>query len=210
MAENHFIKFLSAYGPSSNSNNMYDEFVVEASNIANIDPLAIPENYSEDIFKKLLSNEAFSIILTGTAGDGKTYTARQVLNLMNQNFNKSETWSNNQSVFDFSLADRKITFIKDMSEMSVSQKQEHIPKIIDSFTQKNPNNLYVICVNDGQLLKIWRDHIDFLKKQNDSPYNLINQTQQLLNDIQDLLKDDAKSHPRYSFELINMSCKIRG
>ena len=58
---------------------MYDEFVLAAAAAAGVDPIAIPENRSGAILKDLTAEQPRSVILTGTAGDGKTYTARKVL-----------------------------------------------------------------------------------------------------------------------------------
>ena len=75
MGQNSLISFLAAYGPTSDGNNMYDEFVVAAAAAAGVNPIAIPENRSDAILKDLTAEQPRSVILTGTAGDGKTYTA---------------------------------------------------------------------------------------------------------------------------------------
>ena len=43
MAQNELVDFLAAYGPTSDGNNMYDEFVVAAAAKAGVDPIARPD-----------------------------------------------------------------------------------------------------------------------------------------------------------------------
>jgi hypothetical protein len=190
--ENPLIKFLAAYGPTPDGNNMYDEFVVAAAGRAGLDALHIPEAHSKRIIQDLSSETPISTILTGTAGDGKTYTARQVLDELSDG---SRAWANTESMVTISHKGRTIHFVKDMSELSDSEKATIIPSLIDACTAPaGTGDLYVICVNDGHLLKTWRDHAGGDPR-----------AEKILEAFQVLLKDDRETQEGYQFRLVNMS-----
>ena len=79
MTPNPLVEFLASYGPQASSNNLYDEFVVNAAQKTGCEPLEIEQPLIGQVIKWLQEPSPKSIILTGTAGDGKTYTARRVM-----------------------------------------------------------------------------------------------------------------------------------
>ncbi|MCY4327350.1 MAG: hypothetical protein OXC53_07160, partial [Rhodobacteraceae bacterium] len=121
MKHNTLVDFLAAYGPTSDGNNMYDEFVVSAAEEAGVEPISIPEDYSKKILKDLTSDQPRSVILTGTAGDGKTYTARKVLESLSEGI---ATWGNTEDTYVWHVpnSDRRIVFVKDLSEIGQTGK----------------------------------------------------------------------------------------
>ena len=155
--KNPLIDFLAAYGPVSNGQNMYDEFVVKAAQEAGVAPLEIEEQRSKDIEKVLTSDDPRTVILTGTAGDGKTYTARKVLDLVSRG---REKWTNDQNEISIISPSngRKITFVKDLSEIRAADKQKLVPRVVASlFDDSASDEVFVLCVNDGHLLKTLRE-----------------------------------------------------
>jgi hypothetical protein len=194
MAQNELVDFLAAYGPTSDGNNMYDEFVVAAAAKAGVDPLSIPENRSDEILQDLTAEQPRSVILTGTAGDGKTYTARKVLEALSGN---AATWKNTQETFEWvdPKTDRRIVFVKDLSELEPASKASIIARLVKAFSNPSSTELFVLCVNDGHLLRTWEEHI-----------NGDVRGEQILATFRELLRDD-KDTPRdgMAFRLINMS-----
>ena len=194
MTDNSLIEFLAAYGPTSDGNNMYDEFVVQTANDAGLDPIEIPQNRSEQIKSNLTAAEPISILLTGTAGDGKTYTARQVLYELSDGRN---AWGNTDTevIFDCDDNGYRIHFIKDLSEVNDTKKRKLIPQLLKAFYREGDSkDVYVICANDGHLLKTWREYMG-----GDQRALTIFQT------FQRLLKDDEDCANGLAFRLINMS-----
>lgn len=153
---NALISFLASYGPQASSNNMYDEFVANAAAETGCTPLDIPQPLIAELSALLLSSNPVSIILTGTAGDGKTYTARKILERISD---RPVTWSNTQKVFKMALNGRELRFIKDLSELKETEKDQEFPDVVASLSEPADvsSPLYVICVNDGHLLKFFRD-----------------------------------------------------
>lgn len=194
MALNKLVDFLAAYGPTSDGNNMYDEFVVAAAMKAGVDPIAIPETRSAEIVLNLTAEQPRSVILTGTAGDGKTYTARKVLEALS---GSAATWANTQETYEWTDPEtkRSIVFIKDLSEIEPSIKGPLIARMIEAFTKPTSAEYFVLCVNDGHLLRTWEEHI------NGDPRGV-----QILANFRELLKDDQEIPPHdMAFRLINMS-----
>lgn len=149
---NSLIQLLLAYGPSADGNAMYDEFVEAEAKEAGFAPLTIPEDGSDRVVEFLEGPSPCSVILTGTAGDGKTYTARQAFAKITSHDWKSEEVTNVART----ASGQDIIFIKDLSELSAAEKDAHYPKIIDALEGES-NDLFVLCVNDGQLLAFFRD-----------------------------------------------------
>lgn len=194
MAHNPLVEFLAAYGPTSDGNNMYDEFVMGAAKKAGLDPLSIPETISDEIVSALRGPYPCSYILTGTAGDGKTYTARKVLEKLSQ---RPLHWPDGQAELKYELPEngRSICFIKDLSEVQAKEKATIIPRLIKAFSNPGTSECFVLCVNDGHLLRTWEEHMG----QSDPGA-------EILATFRELLRDDRETPPSgMAFRLKNMS-----
>ena len=190
MTTNPLVEFLRSYGPQPSSNNLYDEFVVAAAEKTGCDPLEIDQSLIGDLEALFRSETPVSVILTGTAGDGKTYAARKLVEALAE---PKAMWTNTEKVFDLPLphrAHRRIRFIKDLSELNDSDKDEIFPSVRDSLLGEG-SDLFVICVNDGHLLKFFRD------RERDGGG--------LHQRIGDMLREDEEHDPSGNFYLFNMS-----
>ena len=195
---NPLIEFLAAYGPVANGQNMYDEFVMDEANKAGIEPLNIQEDRSEFTTKILMSENPVTVILTGTAGDGKTYTARKVLHQIS---NGKSSWTNDQSELTVTCTEngKKITFVKDLSEIRHDEKKKLVPRIVESlFTDSSKDEIFVVCVNDGHLIKTWREHSDGERAK-----QTIEMITYMLREDKDSVPEDDSS--TLSFRFFNMS-----
>ena len=190
MIKNALVEFLASYGPQPSSNNLYDEFVVEASKNTGCAPIEIEQPLVAELANMLRSQTPHSIILTGTAGDGKTYTARKIVETLTE---QGIAWTNTEKIFDLSLPNkpnRRIRFIKDLSELNEADKDQIYDRVRASLLGRELD-LFVICVNDGHLLKFFRDQ----KDEGD-----------ILHDrVADMLQCDNQHDPDGHFRLINMS-----
>jgi hypothetical protein len=149
---NPLIQLLLAYGPSADGNAMYDEFVLAEAKKSGLPPLEIEEHVTESVIEQLQDIAPRSVILTGTAGDGKTYTARKVFSVLS-----TAAWNSADIVNETTLsAGRSVVFIKDLSELSLDEKDAWYPRLIDALEGRSEER-FVVCVNDGQLLSFFRD-----------------------------------------------------
>ncbi|MGK7955258.1 MAG: hypothetical protein AB4063_08360, partial [Crocosphaera sp.] len=67
-----WITFLRQYGPIPRNDNMYDETIQEALKKNKIQPISFETPYLQELIDNFQSDFPKSVILTGTAGDGKT------------------------------------------------------------------------------------------------------------------------------------------
>jgi hypothetical protein len=188
MTSNPLVEFLAAYGPQASSNNLYDEFVVDAAARTGCAALQIDQPLTAELIGMLQSASPTCVILTGTAGDGKTYTARKVAEALS---GEARVWSNTQKVYELPRplpSGRTARFIKDLSEINEAEKTRLFPDILAALTGES-TDVFVICVNDGHLLKFFRDR-----------------GQPPLHDrIAEMLRSDARDDPDGHFLLVNMS-----
>lgn len=207
MISNPLVEFLASYGPQASSNNLYDEFVVEAAERTGCSALQVDQPLTAKLVEILQSVEPKCVILTGTAGDGKTYTARKVAEAMS---NEVRVWANTQKVYDLPnplSTGRPIRFIKDLSELNEAEKDRIFPDIMAALTGHSAD-LFVICVNDGHLLKFFRDReetvlhdriADMLRRDerddSDGHFLLINMSRQSHRHLADQIIDGVVEHP---------------
>jgi hypothetical protein len=191
MQNNALVDFLAAYGPTSDGNNMYDEFVVNAAGRAGVEPIEIGEGRSAGIVADLEGLPGRSVVLTGTAGDGKTYTARKVLSLLGKNPAPVLDEITHHQLEN----GRRVVFVKDLSEVSEDTKAVLVPRMVASFSSPDPSEVFVLCVNDGTLLRSWEAHSGGSEEG-----------AAILAQFRGLLRDDGEIPPAgMSFRLINMS-----
>src|SRR5512138_2917845 len=75
-----WLKFLRHYGPVPRNDNMYDETIQRSARKQGITPIDFEHPKQKEIegcFNQTTADPV-SVILTGTAGDGKTHLCRQV------------------------------------------------------------------------------------------------------------------------------------
>ena len=190
MTTNPLVEFLASYGPRDPvNNNMYDEFVVDAAERMGCQPIRIEQPLVEELAGELGSDSARSVILTGTAGDGKTYTARKILERLSGG---KKAWGTTDKVLDYEHSGRRIRFVKDLSELNDAHKEKLFPDVCASLKDRD-GDVFVICVNDGHLLKFFRD-------RRDREYG-----KELHNEIAERLQRGNERSSDGAFQLINMS-----
>lgn len=188
--DNPYVAFLASYGPQPSANNLYDEFVVATAAKTKCSPLEIKQPLVDEIVSLLRSDAPQSVILTGTAGDGKTYTARKVLEAISGG---SVRWMTTQKTLDFFLSGRRIVFVKDLSELKEAEKDKIFPEICASLRGEAGADTWVICVNDGQLLRFFRD-----RSQSQADHALHAR-------LREMLRLNRRDDPEHHFRMVNMS-----
>ena len=156
LEQNSLVQLLASYGPHPNANNLFDEFVSKTASEIGCEPLRIVQPLIKILENNFNSSDPKSIILTGTAGDGKTYIAR---NLAQNLSGKIDVWDTAEQEVSIPLPGkdgRKIKFIKDLSQLATSDLENNRTPILNALLGKS-NELYVLCVNDGFLLSFFRD-----------------------------------------------------
>lgn len=155
MQGNPFVEFIRTYGPSASCDSLYDEHVQSSLRKYGVDEIELSAPLVAELGKLLTNPEAPNVILTGTAGDGKTYHIRRVfLEYLNGN---PKNWPSNKLVIKASLCDgRELRIIRDLSELPASIKAREIGEITKCLAGEQESVVYFIAANDGQLLEMWR------------------------------------------------------
>ncbi|WP_144525912.1 hypothetical protein [Bacillus pumilus] len=185
---NNWISFLRQYGPIPRNDNMYDETIQRIIKKKKIVPINIELIHLEEIVQNFLSESPVSIILTGTAGDGKTYYCREVWKELG---GTEIDWAEDKKNELF-LSGKKIIFIKDLSELSTEDK-EILTLMADSILGEENNTIFLVAANDGQMLDSWKN---------------IHQTSNISNVreiIEELLISGKKERDGYKLSLYNLS-----
>lgn len=164
-AEN-WLKFLRQYGPIPKNDNMYDEKIQKSAARAKLQPIIFEHPRQSDVLAIFRGEaEPTSVILTGTAGDGKTHLARQIWNAVRRNEDESGLDNPYQKTTLDRADGRKLTLhvIKDLSEIAPQTGMEWEPareELLQLFCRSlfdaSVADLFLIAANDGQLIETWR------------------------------------------------------
>ena len=193
--ENKWIKFLEGY--CKGKNQIQDEYVRKVAIELNVDPLDIKFPWQEEILLKFKNNEEPKlIILTGTAGDGKTKLCRDIVKSLDGQFFDEEKW--NESSF-FSSSKRIV--VKDFSELNKKEKSEIIEELLQALEIGRVDKPVLIAVNDGILVESLDEYI----KEIENPYKK-EKSKIIKNIIEDKINLDFSSVDGSDvFNLINLS-----
>lgn len=152
---NAWIKFLRSYGPTPNNTTLFDEYVTGALGKAKVDPITIVSPELEKIKARLAADARCSILIAGTAGDGKTYHCRS---LWTELGGSPQAWADPAAVKEVTLADgRTAIFIKDLSELTPEQSDAALALLEASVLGAEDAKFLVVAANHGQILERLRD-----------------------------------------------------
>jgi hypothetical protein len=160
-----WLRFLRQYGPTSKNDSMYDETIRRSARRRRVRPLEFDHPSREPVCATLLQDNPTSVILTGTAGDGKTHLCRDIWERLGGD---EKAWASNAAylrttVSGHSPTPRTLHVIRDLSAWVPlrdvawpADKVELLTHFCRSICDQDPENLFLIAANDGQLLETWR------------------------------------------------------
>lgn len=199
-----WIRFLRHYGPSANNDNMYDEHIRASAARSKLEPLLFKHPIEDELLS--LFNESTesptSVILTGTAGDGKTHLCRRVWIQLGGD---PEEWESDNVYFAITAniggKDTAIHIVRDLTGLpeigrtgDFPSKTELLQFFSDTIFDDSLDSLFLIAANDGQLVDTWAR----LNKTN----NHVDDTGRLL---EDLLFNDRREAEGSKLKLFNLS-----
>ena len=150
-----WVRFLRSYGPTPTNMNLFDEYVAGAVGRAKVKPITLSSPLLEKIKARVASGKPGSILIAGTAGDGKTYHCRSLWMALG---GTEKDWASNSTVKMLNLADgRRAVFVKDLSELSDDQSDQALALLEHSVFGAVDNSLVVVAANHGQILERLRD-----------------------------------------------------
>lgn len=184
-----WISFLRRYGPIPQNDNMYDETIQRVVKRKKIKPVQIEAKYLQELIENFRSERPKSVILTGTAGDGKTYHCREVWIELGGTY---EQWEAPENIKELQLGDKTLYVIKDLSELE-DHERFHLVLFAQAITNRRQDVLFLIAANDGQL-------IEALKQVNEH-----SDAFGIREVIEEMLVNEQKGHSKYGLRLYNLS-----
>jgi hypothetical protein len=151
-----WVKFLRSYGPTPNDLNLFDEYVTGALGRAKVKPIELASPQLDAMRLRIESGEPGSILIAGTAGDGKTYHCRGLWSAFG---GSAKDWAASATIKRLTLPDgRTAVFVKDLSEISDQrQNDEALDDLESTVLGDNDSLVMFIAANHGQILERLRD-----------------------------------------------------
>lgn len=153
----NWIRFLRNYGPIPTNGNLFDEHVNKALAKARVQPIILSTPHVDEMVGHFQSGQPGSILIAGTAGDGKTYHCRQLWTRLGGD---PKIWAAGGAVSRLDIGGRTIVFIKDLSELNGLEGNDALDGLELSVAGGGDSTSYVIATNHGQIL-------DRLRKRKD-------------------------------------------
>ena len=134
---------------------MFDEFVTDALSKAKVQPITLSSPLLEKIKERVDSGALGSILIAGTAGDGKTYHCRGLWTHLGGSVKE---WSEKTPVKELKLPDGRIAmFVKDLSELNDVESDKALALLERSVQGDEKVEFLVVAANHGQILERLRD-----------------------------------------------------
>lgn len=150
-----WVRFLRSYGPTPQNLTMFDEYVSGALGRAKVQPIRLSTPLLEDMVKHVESNVPGSLLIVGTAGDGKTYHCRALWTRLGGD---AKAWAAKSNVKELRLADGRVAvFIKDLSEFNGEESDLPLQRLEKSVLGGDDSEFLILAANHGQLLDRLRD-----------------------------------------------------
>ncbi len=159
------LRFLRQYGPISRNDSMYDESIQRAAKRAGVVPILFDHPRRTDVLSCFNTASPTSVILTGTAGDGKTHLCREIWTELDGD---RSTWATDDPYLSKVISrvdgsEIKLHVIRDLSAWVPQthadwprEKLELLNLFCRSLYEDDSNNIFLIAANDGQLIESWR------------------------------------------------------
>lgn len=166
MTGEEWISFLRLYGPIPTKDNLYDENLSRRSRRAGIRQILFTHPYEARVKQSFAAGSSWgSVILTGTAGDGKTFLCGRIWELLNGDLAK---WAGQSPYLKLevtqpptaSAASRELTLhvVRDLSGWVPPQgsdwpddKRAIMLNLCRSLFDPASCDIFLVAANDGQL-----------------------------------------------------------
>lgn len=150
-----WVRFLRSYGPTPQNLTMFDEYVAAAVGRAKVEPIKLATPLLEDMVKHIESKAPGSMLIAGTAGDGKTYHCRSLWTRLGGD---PKAWAAKGNVKELRLADGRLAvFIKDLSEFNGQESDQPLQRFERSVLGGDDSEVVILAANHGQVLDRLRD-----------------------------------------------------
>lgn len=134
---------------------MFDEYVSSAVGRAKVQPIRLATPLLEEMVGHVESKTPGSMLIAGTAGDGKTYHCRTLWMRLGGD---PKVWAAKGNVKELRLADGRLAvFIKDLSEFNGQESDLPLQRLERSVLGGDDSEVLIVAANHGQILDRLRD-----------------------------------------------------
>jgi hypothetical protein len=132
---------------------MYDEHIQRSVRRSGVKPLRFETGtFLADLVENFGAENPLSVVLTGTAGDGKTYLCRELWSALGGD---APTWEVAQKVLPLALpGGRTLKVIRDLSEFR-GEDYAALSPMASTILAENRHEVFLVAANDGQLVEAW-------------------------------------------------------
>ncbi|RVD44113.1 hypothetical protein EN742_03180 [Mesorhizobium sp. M4A.F.Ca.ET.020.02.1.1] len=161
-----WVRFLRLYGPTPRNENMYDEHIQRSAKRLGVRPIAFEHPVETQILELLRpgTERARCIILTGTAGDGKSRLCGHAWAALGGD---EQIWSTDEVYYEMSAVIagrvRIVGIIRDLTKLSKDgpfgtypEKHSLLAAVNKAMFEEDPDRVFIVAANDGQLMETWR------------------------------------------------------
>ena len=198
-----WITFLRKYGPIAQNDNMYDEHIRKSSRRLGIRPIEFPHPIEKEVLSIFQADASppASVILTGTAGDGKSHLCGKVWRLIgggDTEWASDEIYYQRENIVGGKPVTihiiRDLTALPDRDDQNrYTNRRELLERFCESIFTSEPTEVFLIAGNDGQLVESWQ-------RLGDS--DLISKTRSL---FESFLVEGLHEKPGVSLKFFNLS-----
>lgn len=150
-----WVRFLRSYGPTPQNLTLFDEYVAAAVGRAKVEPIKLATPLLEAMIRHVESKAPGSMLIAGTAGDGKTYHCRALWTHLG---GEAKAWTVKGNVKELPLADGRLAvFIKDLSEFRGESSDLPLQRLEKSVLGGDDSEIVILAANHGQVLDRLRD-----------------------------------------------------
>ncbi|MGE0500659.1 MAG: hypothetical protein AB7I79_03260 [Rhizobiaceae bacterium] len=154
MHVNPLVTHLRTYGPLPSAGSIYDEHVVSSAAETNVEMLEVEGDVLEGMLANLRGASPRTVVLTGTAGDGKTWHGRKAFTELGGSV---VDWNAGVGVAELTLpGGMTLCVIKDLSQFNGSDEAPRMAADLAESMHGRGSRVHVLAANDGQLLHFWR------------------------------------------------------
>lgn len=159
-----WIHFLRKYGPIKSNDNCFDELIERARRRAGVEAITVPAPRVDEAVRILSDvTSPSSVILTGDAGDGKTYHCRQIWHRLG---GTEAGWESDDGeipgVKQLKVGERQLWVVRDLSELD-DLKLTFFTQLFKHVDSPGRDRLFLIAANVGQLHDRWKAAASALK-----------------------------------------------
>jgi hypothetical protein len=158
-----WIRFIRQYGPIPRNDNMYDEHIRKSAKRAGIQPLAFVHPVEQEVLAQFRPEreERRSVILTGTAGDGKSHLCGKIWTLLG---GSEQQWGSDDVYHTLDIEGvhgtltvhviRDLTALPPTDDKSrYADKAALLTRFCDCLCEPDGKVQFLIAANDGQLVE---------------------------------------------------------